>query len=116
MWGRIRFCYQMSKRLRRKGEMKTKFFKISFTVLAVALFLNSCRINEIDKPIEGNVNISTTISASCLIDNTLPELATRSLIDQVTTKAMDANFVRIDEDVKGGTGQDKQDGLYTFQG
>ena len=96
--------------------MKNIFYKITFLTVATVFVMSSCHINEIDNPVDSNFNVTSTISATCIVDNTLPELATRSLIDQVTTKAMAANFVRMDEDVKGGDGADKLDGEYTFFG
>ena len=63
------------------------------------------------------VNISTTISPSCVVENReisragKQGYATRSLIDQITTKKMNANFLRLDEDVSASN-----DGLYTFTG
>lgn len=63
------------------------------------------------------VNISTAISPSCVVENReisragKQGYAVRSLIDQITTKKMNANFLRLDEDLDASN-----NGLYTFTG
>lgn len=63
------------------------------------------------------VNISTAISPSCVVENReisragKQGYAVRSLIDQITTKQMNANFLRLDEDLDASN-----NGLYTFTG
>ena len=60
---------------------------------------------------------SSTISPSCVVESRSVSraksagIAVRSLIDQITTKQMDSNFLRIDEDLSA-----TNDGLYTFTG
>ena len=60
---------------------------------------------------------SLTISPSCVVESRdvsraeSAGIAVRSLIDQVTTKRMDSNFLRLDEDLNA-----TNDGLYTFTG
>ena len=60
---------------------------------------------------------SSTISPSCVVESRdvsraeSAGIAVRSLIDQVTTKRMDSNFLRLDEDLNV-----TNDGLYTFTG
>ena len=93
-----------------------------FAIVAVAAFALSSCINYD----EGNDIViggggtgsapSTTITPSCRIEDPSVSRAqelgyvVRSLIDQVTTKQLDSNFLRIDEDQAGN------DGLYTFTG
>ena len=93
-----------------------------FAIVAVAAFALSSCINYD----EGNDIViggggtgsapSTTITPSCRIEDPSVSRAqelgyvVRSLIDQVTTKQLDSNFLRIDED------QANNDGLYTFTG
>lgn len=61
--------------------------------------------------------ISSTISPSCVMESRSVSrakeagIAVRSLIDQITTKRLDSNFLRIDEDLNTAN-----DGLYTFTG
>jgi len=52
---------------------------------------------------------ASDIQASCTVDLPDAPLATRSMIDQTTTMSMEANFLRIDEDI-----DDSNKGLYTF--
>ena len=60
---------------------------------------------------------SSTISPSCVVESRdvsraeSAGIAVRSLIDQITTKRMDSNFLRLDEDLNA-----TNDGLYTFTG
>ena len=92
-------------------------------ILAVAAFaLSSCVKYDDGKDViigESGANpaISTTIMPSCRIESPSVSRAkelgftVRSLIDQITTKQLDSNFLRIDEDIK-----DNLDGKYTFTG
>ena len=65
----------------------------------------------------GNDNIvSSTLRPVCVVEQresvrNSGGVATRSLIDQNTTKEMASNFLRLDEDLSGSN-----DGLYTFTG
>ena len=64
-----------------------------------------------------DVSTSLVISPSCVVEpNSVSRaksagVAVRSLIDQITTKRMDSNFLRLDEDLDA-----TNDGLYTFTG
>lgn len=92
-------------------------------ILAVAAFaLSSCVKYDDGKDViigESGANpaISTTITPSCRFEtqgvSRAKELGftVRSLIDQITTKQLDSNFLRIDEDIN-----DNLDGKYTFTG
>lgn len=88
--------------------------KIYIILLALCLMAASC--SRVEVP-EGGINygyfVSSTITGACKVDYSLPEFATKALIDQVTTQSMQANFLRIDEDIAGGG---SNDGLYTFNG
>lgn len=92
-------------------------------ILAVAAFaLSSCVKYDDGKDViigESGANpaISTTIMPSCRIESPSVSRAkelgftVRSLIDQITTKQLDSNFLRIDEDM-----DNYLDGEYTFTG
>lgn len=65
-----------------------------------------------------SVTTSSTISPSCVVESRATVsrvveagIAVRSLIDQITTKQMDSNFLRLDEDLNV-----TNDGQYTFTG
>ena len=93
-----------------------------FAIVAVAAFALSSCINHD----EGNDIVvggggtssapSTIITPACRVESQSVSRArelgitVRSLIDQITTKQLDSNFLRIDED------QEYNDGLYTFKG
>ena len=93
-----------------------------FAIVAVAMLALSSCINHD----EGNDIVvggggtsaatSTTITPACRVESQSVSRArelgftVRSLIDQITTKQLDSNFLRIDED------QEYNDGLYTFKG
>ena len=93
-----------------------------FAIVAIAAFALSSCINHD----EGNDIVvggggtssapSTTITPACRVESQSVSRArelgftVRSLIDQITTKQLDSNFLRIDED------QEYNDGLYTFKG
>ncbi len=74
-------------------------------------------LNNIEIGVGEAVKTSTTISPSCMVENrgvsraAEQGYAVRSLIDQITTKQMNANFLRLDEDLST-----TNDGLYTFTG
>ena len=92
-------------------------------ILAVALFaLSSCAEYEELYDVTPGEGGSTTapssiITPSCYIENQSVTraqklgLTTRSLIDQITTKQLDSNFLRIDEDM-----DQSLQGQYTFTG
>ena len=91
-------------------------------VAVVAIVISSCvnydEGNDIIISGGGVSSQNPTITPSCLIENQSVSraqnlgYAVRSLIDQVTTKQLDSNFLRIDEDMDPET----NDGLYTFTG
>ena len=91
-------------------------------IICATLIFASCemqgdRVNDVE--VVGGVatNLSTTIAPSCVIESRSVSRAkragvsVRSLIDQITTKRLDSNFLRIDEDLNA-----TNDGLYTFTG
>ena len=91
-------------------------------ILATLSAFVSCEVvgddlNNIEIGVGEAVNTSTTISPSCMVENrgvsraAKQGYAVRSLIDQITTKKMNANFLRLDEDISASN-----DGLYTFTG
>lgn len=90
-------------------------------VAAATLALTSCVNDEEIGIVTGGGGTgstpSTTITPSCRIENLSATRANdsgimmHSLIDQITTKQLDSNFLRIDEDMA-----DNLDGLYTFTG
>ena len=91
-------------------------------LLAALLLLAACEVggdglNSIEVGDGASVTVSTDIAPSCVVEGrstTRAEsagIAVRSLIDQVTTKRMESNFLRIDEDLSA-----LNDGEYTFTG
>ena len=101
--------------------MKRVLYAI-LTACAIAPFLISCEIggeglNNVEIVGGTAATIDTTIAPSCLVESRdvsraeQSRIAVRSLIDQVTTKRLDSNFLRIDEDLNA-----VNDGLYTFTG
>ncbi len=93
-----------------------------YLTLMVAFALSSCVVADDIVEVGGNsgggdVDISTSITPSCIVEahgiSRAAEsgIAMRSLIDQITTKRMDSNFLRLDEDLSS-----TNDGLYTFTG
>lgn len=92
-----------------------------YGVLMVAMALSSCVVT--DEQVvaiggdKGLVEVDTSINPSCVVESrecsraNNAGIAMRSLIDQITTKRMDSNFLRIDEDLSS-----TNDGLYTFTG
>ena len=90
--------------------------------ILISLFvLSSCVVADEQVNIVGNGDswgkIDSSIAPSCVIEShgvsraESAGLAVRSLIDQITTKRMDSNFLRLDEDLNS-----INDGLYTFTG
>ena len=90
---------------------------VSATLIFASCEMQGDRVNDVE--VVGGVatTLSTTIAPSCVIEShgvsraKRAGVAMRSLIDQVTTKRMDSNFLRIDEDLDA-----TNDGLYTFTG
>ena len=94
-----------------------------FAIVAVAMLaLSSCiNYNEGNDIVVGgggtSAATSTTITPACCIESQSVSRArelgftVRSLIDQITTKQLDSNFLRVDEDMAQNL-----DGLYTFTG
>ena len=92
-------------------------------VFGVILFgAQSCIVDDsqdIDVGTDGGStpSISTRLTPSCVVENRSISrserygVAMRSLVDQITTKQLPSNFLRIDEDVNS-----LNDGLYTFTG
>lgn len=89
---------------------------------ALLLGLLSCNV---DDPMEGNIapgsnlagGYSAQLAPSCVVESLNVTrakeagISVRSLVDQITTKQLNSNFLRMDEDV-----DDSDDGLYTFKG
>ena len=93
-----------------------RLYWISIVLFAFA----SCVVPDAEVNIVGagdsGVATDTSITPSCVIESRAVSrnsagVAMRSLIDQVTTKRMDSNFLRLDEDLNT-----TNDGLYTFTG
>lgn len=90
---------------------------ISLVFLSALMALSLSGCNPLDEfPVETQDPASgdkpwaaSDIQASCTVDLPDAPLATRSMIDQTTTMSMEANFLRIDEDIN-----DSNKGLYTF--
>ena len=91
-------------------------------IVATLFVFASCEmrgevVNSVEVGSEVTANISSTISPSCVVESRSVSraksagIAVRSLIDQITTKQMDSNFLRLDEDLNL-----TNDGLYTFTG
>ena len=92
-------------------------------MICAALFtLASCvvegdNLNDIEIGAGNGTKPSSTLSPSCVVESRSVSrakeagIAVRSLIDQITTKQMNANFLRLDEDLDRNN-----DGLYTFTG
>ncbi len=90
--------------------------------IVINLFvLSSCVVADEQVNIVGSDDswskVDSSILPSCVIEShevsraEAAGLAVRSLIDQITTKRMDSNFLRLDEDLST-----TNDGLYTFTG
>lgn len=98
--------------------MKYRFTRLAF-VAAAMVVLSSClnHFEEGDIVIGSGSVMDATIAPSCYVESPgisaakESGLKLRSLIDQITTKQLDSNFLRIDED----QAQDAS-GQYTFTG
>lgn len=103
--------------------MMKSVFKYIAIFGAIILGAQSCVVdNSQDTDVivgngSGATNVSSTISPSCVMESRAVSrtekngIVVRSLIDQITTKQMEANFLRIDEDINNDNA-----GLYTFKG
>ena len=90
---------------------------------AMLLLCTSCEVGgdalrDVDLVDNGaGVTISSSITPSCVVESREVSraeesgLAVRSLVDQITTKRLESNFLRLDEDLSV-----LNDGLYTFTG
>ena len=98
-----------------------RLYTILIVLTALATFA-SCQVSgdgleSVDIANGTDVSTSLVISPSCVVEpNSVSRaksagVAVRSLIDQITTKRMDSNFLRLDEDLDA-----TNDGLYTFTG
>ena len=98
-----------------------RLYTILIVLTALATFA-SCQVagdglESVDIANGTDVSTSLVISPSCVVEpNSVSRaksagVAVRSLIDQITTKRMDSNFLRLDEDLDA-----TNDGLYTFTG
>ena len=95
---------------------------IAFMILATLSMFTSCEMGEErleSVKIESGAShkISSAISPSCVVESRSVSraesagISVRSLVDQITTKRMESNFLRLDEDLNASN-----DGLYTFTG
>ena len=96
-----------------------------YAILMIFAALFACVACEVGGDDLNNVEIgggegfvpTSTISPSCVVESRgvsraeSAGIVVRSLVDQVTTKRMEANFLRLDEDLDGAN-----NGLYTFTG
>ena len=98
-----------------------RLYTILMVLTALATFA-SCQVagdglESVDITNGTDVSTSLVISPSCVVEPSNVSraksagVAVRSLIDQITTKRMDSNFLRLDEDLDA-----TNDGLYTFTG
>ncbi len=96
--------------------------RILYVILIVISTLSSCVVadEQVDignGVVDSGVKVDTSITPSCVVESRSVSraesagVAVRSLIDQITTKRMDSNFLRLDEDLSS-----TNDGLYTFTG
>ena len=95
--------------------------KMLYLILVVLCSLSSCVVSDdrVDIGVGNNnpIDADSSINPSCVVESRSVSrakdagIAVRSLIDQITTKRMDSNFLRIDEDLNA-----TNDGLYTFTG
>ncbi len=95
--------------------------KMLYLSLVVLCGLSSCVVSDdrVDIGVGNNnpIDADSSINPSCVVESRSVSrakdagIAVRSLIDQITTKRMDSNFLRIDEDLNA-----TNDGLYTFTG
>ena len=93
-----------------------------FIVCAMLSLFASCEVggDAVKDVVLGGNNtnaMSSTISPSCVVESREASraesygLSVRSLVDQITTKRLDSNFLRLDEDLNL-----QNDGLYTYTG
>ena len=91
-------------------------------IFAALFALASCEVggdnlNDVEIGAGNGTKPSSIMSPSCVVEGRSVSrakeagIAVRSLIDQITTKQMNANFLRLDEDLDANN-----DGLYTFTG
>ncbi len=96
--------------------------RILYIILVAIFTLSSCvvadeQVNIGNGVVDKGVKVDTSITPSCVVESRgvsraeSSGIAVRSLIDQITTKRMDSNFLRLDEDLSS-----TNDGLYTFTG
>lgn len=100
--------------------MKAIFRDITL-MAATLLGALSCSVDEIDggvvRPDDGQVEHSVLLAPACLLEGhglvvgERKNVIARSLVDQITTKQLKSNFLRIDEDL-----DELNDGRYTFTG
>ena len=99
-------------------EILNRFAIVAVAMLALSSCINYDEGNDIVVGGGGtSAATSTTITPACRVESQSVSRArelgitVRSLIDQITTKQLDSNFLRIDEDMAQNL-----DGLYTFTG
>ena len=88
--------------------MKAIFRDITL-MAATLLGALSCSVDEIDggvvRPDDGQVEHSVLLAPACLLEGhglvvgERKNVIARSLVDQITTKQLKSNFLRIDEDL-----------------
>ena len=98
-----------------------KYLIKNITILVAILVAFSCAVDssqDIDiSGVGGTASVDTRLAPSCVVESRGVSraydagVAVRSLVDQVTTKRLDSNFLRIDEDLNS-----LNDGKYTFTG
>lgn len=98
-----------------------RFFRNISVLGVVALSTVACEMGDNTTDITINngasVQMENRLAPSCLVESrntshtTKSGVVTRSLVDQVTTKRLESNFLRIDEDLN-----ELNDGRYTFTG
>lgn len=99
------------------STMKRSIYTILMTMFALSSCVTMDERVEVVVGGDSGSNLSTSIAPLCVVESREVSraksagIAVRSLIDQVTTKRLDSNFLRIDEDLST-----TNDGLYTFTG
>ena len=98
-----------------------KYLIKNITILVAILVAFSCTVDssqDIDiSGVGGTASVDTRLAPSCVVESRGVSraydagVAVRSLVDQVTTKRLDSNFLRIDEDLNS-----LNDGQYIFTG
>ncbi len=94
---------------------------ILYIIIIAIAALSSCVVVDdeinIGEAVEKPTTSNTSINPACVVESQSVSrakqagIAVRSLIDQITTKRLDSNFLRIDEDL-----DNTNEGLYTFTG